>query len=138
MILFDTSVIIDARDPSSPWHRWAQERIAEAVSAQGAAINTVILSEACVRALEPQSVPEALQKLGLNLLPLPVGAAVLAAKAFALYLERLKKEGKQTQNKIPLPDFFIGAHAASERLTLATRDPDRIRTYFPEVKLITP
>jgi len=138
MILFDTSVIIDARDSSSPWHRWAQERIAEAVSTEGAAINTVILSEACVRAVEPHSVAQALQTLGLNLLPLPISAAVPAAKAFALYVDRLKKEGKQPQSKIPLPDFFIGAHAASEALTLATRDPDRIRTYFPEVKLLTP
>jgi len=37
-----------------------------------------------------------------------------------------------------LPDFFVGAHAESEGLSLVTRDPDRVRTYFPQVKLITP
>ena len=28
MILFDSSVIIDARDADSPFHAWAKERIA--------------------------------------------------------------------------------------------------------------
>ena len=39
MILFDTSVIIDARDPDSPWHSWAKEQIADAVAGDGAGVN---------------------------------------------------------------------------------------------------
>ena len=57
MILFDTSVIIDARDPHSPWHSWAKEQIATAVADEGAAANTVTMSEAGVRAVaRPHSV----------------------------------------------------------------------------------
>jgi hypothetical protein len=37
-----------------------------------------------------------------------------------------------------LPDFYIGAHAEVEGLTLVTRDAARYRTYFPNVSLITP
>lgn len=38
----------------------------------------------------------------------------------------------------PLPDFYIGAHAEVESLTLITRDVERYRTYFPSVQLICP
>ena len=38
----------------------------------------------------------------------------------------------------PLPDFYIGAHAATDGLTLVTRDVGRYRTCFPSVKLVTP
>jgi predicted nucleic acid-binding protein len=69
--------------------------------------------------------------MGLELMALPISAAVPAAKAFAAYLDRLKKEGKTSIARSPLPDFFIGAHADAEGLTLVTRDPDRVRTYFP-------
>ena len=138
MTLFDTSVIIDARDANSPWNSWAKERIADAVAGDGAGANTIVISEASVRAFSPEAVPSLLEGFGMTLLPLPVSAAVPAAKAFMLYLDRLKKEGKNSDRKTPLPDFLIGAHAQCEHLQLVTRDPDRIRTYFPSVRLITP
>jgi hypothetical protein len=42
------------------------------------------------------------------------------------------------QRLTTLPDFFIGAHAVDSQLALLTRDPKRIRTYFPDVVLIAP
>ena len=138
MILFDTSVIIDARDKTSPWHEWAKEQIAEAASTEGAAANTVVIAEASVRAPNPEKVSQQLEEIGITLLPLPISAAVPAAKAFALYLDRLKAEEKKESSKIPLPDFFIGAHAQAEGLTLVTRDPARVKTYFPSLKLVLP
>jgi predicted nucleic acid-binding protein len=138
MMLFDTSVLIDARDASSPWHQWAKDQLAEAVSGEGACANTVVVSEVSVRATDPEKVPKLLEQMGITLVPLPLSAAVPAAKAFALYLDRLKGEGKKTESKVPLPDFLIGAHAQAEGLKLTTRDPKRIGTYFPKVLLVTP
>jgi predicted nucleic acid-binding protein len=138
LTLFDTSVVLDARDPDSPFHAWARDRIAEAAAGDGAAVNTVVISESSVRSKTPEAVPTILQAMGLILLPLPISAAVPAAKAFATYLDRLKKEGKASIARAPLPDFLIGAHAEAEGLPLVTRDPDRIRTYFPRVKLLAP
>lgn len=138
MILFDTSVIIDARDQSSPFHAWSKQQISRAVAGEGAAVNTVVLAEASVRAVNRDSVPAMLTGFGMTLVDLPVSAAVTAAKAFAVYLDRRKAERHEVQSKIPLPDFLIGAHAEAEQLRLVTRDPDRVKTYFPSVELITP
>lgn len=64
--------------------------------------------------------------------PLPWAAGFLAGKAFVRY----RRSGGTRQS--PLPDFYIGAHAAVNALQLLTRDPDRYRTYFPTVPLIAP
>jgi len=138
MILFDTSVVIDARDPDSEFHEWAKQQIAEASSTTGAAVNSVVIAEASVRVEQREYFNRRLENIGFTLLPLPVSAAQPAAKAFAVYLNRLKSEGKTAKSKIPMGDFFVGAHAEAEGLKLVTRDPARIATYFPKVELIQP
>jgi len=64
--------------------------------------------------------------------PLPWDAAFLAGKCFTAYRRR------GGEKRSPLPDFYIGAHAAVAGLSLLTRDPARYRTYFPKLKLIAP
>jgi len=64
--------------------------------------------------------------------PLPWDAAFLAGKVFLAYRRR---GGRRSA---PLPDFYIGAHAAVQGLRLLTRDPRRYRTYFPTVELLAP
>jgi predicted nucleic acid-binding protein len=63
---------------------------------------------------------------------LPWSAAFLAGKCF---LEYRRRGGTKTS---PLPDFYIGAHAAVAGFRLLTRDTARYRTYFPTVKLLAP
>jgi len=63
---------------------------------------------------------------------LPREAAFLAGKCFVA----CRRRGGDKRS--PLPDFFIGAHAAVTRLTLLTRDAARYRSYFPRLKLIAP
>jgi predicted nucleic acid-binding protein len=64
--------------------------------------------------------------------PIPYEAAFLAGRAFLGYRRR---GGVRTS---PLPDFFIGAHAAVAGYRLITRDAARFRTYFPKLSLIAP
>ncbi|MGA2749526.1 MAG: PIN domain-containing protein [Verrucomicrobiota bacterium] len=134
MTLFDSSVIIDARDERSPWHKWAVAQIKHFASTEGAAVNVIVLAEVSIRAENPETVNQELSAWGMELLPLPVSAAGPAAKAYASYLARRDKALPKT----PQPDFFVGAHAQAEGLKLVTRDPARLKTYFPAVKLIVP
>ena len=63
---------------------------------------------------------------------IPYEAAFLAGKAFLAYRRR---GGFRTS---PLPDFFIGAHAAVSGYELLTPDGARYRTYFPKLAVIAP
>jgi predicted nucleic acid-binding protein len=63
---------------------------------------------------------------------IPWEAAFLAGKCFLRY----KRAGGTRRS--PLPDFFIGAHAAVSGLYLLTRDASRYRTNFPGIRLISP
>jgi predicted nucleic acid-binding protein len=65
-------------------------------------------------------------------LPLPYEAGFVAGRAFVEYRRR---GGVRTS---PLPDFYIGAHAAVSGLCLLTRDARRYAGYFPKVRLISP
>lgn len=62
----------------------------------------------------------------------PYEAAFLAGKSFLAYRRR------GGTKRAPLPDFFIGAHAAIAGYRLLTRDAARYRTYFPSLPLIAP
>ena len=108
------------------------------MATEGAAVNSIVIAEASVRVKKPGHFLRHLENIGLTLLPLPVSAAIPAACAFALYLDRLKAQGKPARSKIPLGDFFLGAHAAAEKMKLVTRDPARVATYFPDVELVQP
>lgn len=138
MILLDTNVLIYGFDPGSLHHAWASKTIREALLGEGAAANPVILTELMVGDAEPATVAERLNTLGLHLLDLPAGVAHRSAIAYQHYLEQRRQSKSIAAPKMPLPDFFIGAHASMLDLPLATADISRYQTYFPEVKLLAP
>jgi len=138
MILLDTNVVIYASDADSPFHEWARRTIAEAVAGEGAAVNAVVVAELCVGDANPSTVADRLQRWGIVLLDVPVAAAELSAKAYRGLIERRAQEHSRPSSGIPLPDFFIGAHAMLMDWPLATADRGRFDTYFPAVALKLP
>ncbi len=138
MILLDTNVLIYAADGRSPYRRWAQDRIADAVSADGAAIDAVSLAEIGVGDSEPETVADRLRAWGITILDVPAAAAEICAAAYLVYTSARKARSGKNSAALPLPDFFIGAHAQVMGWSLATADEGRFRTYFPTVTLITP
>lgn len=138
MTLLDTNVLIYASDERSRLRRWARCVIAESVSGKGAAINAVSLAEVCVGDAEPHTVADRIRSWGVAVLDVPAAASEICARAYLAYRVRRKADSGKDAPAIPLPDFFIGAHAQVMGWTVATADEDRFKTYFPAVPLKTP
>ena len=130
--LIDSNVWIDCMDNTSPWQDWAVDQL-QACSEQGVLHTNVLI---CAELLVPGTAPQALDALldvyDTQRSPLPWQSAALAAAAFRLYRQR---GGAKTA---PLPDFFIGAHAAVANLTVVTRDATPYRGYFSKLKQVHP
>lgn len=129
--LVDSSVLSDVMAPS-PWREWSAERLEAAADDGDIAINQVVYAEIAVCFGSLERLERTVQGVGLVRLSLPWSASWLASRAFVAYRRR---GGARTS---PLPDFFIGAHAQAAGLPLLTRDPARVRTYFPDVTLVAP
>ena len=138
MIFLDTNVMIYASDPDSPFHRWSVETIVRNVAGDGALINPVVLAEICVGEAKPEEVVQTIRSWGIEIVDLPAACSENCARAYRAFCAARKKTKGPAAPAIPLPDFFIGAHAELLRLPLATADVGRYRTYFPNVKLLTP
>ena len=130
--LVDANVILDIVTEDSDWLDWSAAMLEEAAEGGTLAINPVVYAEVAVRFDRIEDIEEALPAAYFRREPIPWEAAFLAAKCF----ERYRRGGGARRS--PLPDFFIGAHAAVAGMTLLTRDARRYRTYFPRLRLVAP
>ena len=130
--LLDSNILIDIFTGDGPWSAWSEEMLIQALEDGAAFVNQVVYAEISVGFSTIEKCDAALDVQGVERMPLPWPASFLAGRAYAEY----RRRGGVKQS--PLPDFFIGAHAAVEGLRLLTRDPKRYRSYFPTVELITP
>jgi predicted nucleic acid-binding protein len=130
--LVDSNVLLDLLDEDDEWMDWSSSMLSRAGERGRVVINPLILAEASVTFDTIEELEEALPVAFFVREPLPWQAAFLAGKAFAAYRRR------GGPRRSPLPDFYIGAHAAIAGHTLLTRDPKRYRTYFPKLRIIAP
>ncbi len=138
MIFLDTNILIYASDPESPFQRWSVETIVQHVAGDGAMINPVVLTEICVGEARPEAAADTIRSWGIEIVDLPAACAESCARAYNAFRAVRKKTKGPAAPAMPLPDFFIGAHAEVLRIPLATADVGRYRAYFPNLKLLTP
>jgi predicted nucleic acid-binding protein/bifunctional DNA-binding transcriptional regulator/antitoxin component of YhaV-PrlF toxin-antitoxin module len=131
MILVDANVLIDIVVAESAWAVWSQEKLM-AASNESLAINFVIYAEIAPCFTKKTELDSFLSDLSVRTLSISDHAAYIASRAHQAY----RQAGGQRPST--LPDFFIGAHAETSGFRLLTRDPKRIRTYFPRVELVCP
>jgi predicted nucleic acid-binding protein len=130
--LVDSNVILDVVTEDEDWVDWSAAMLGRAADRERLVINPLIYAEVAVRFDSIESLDAVLPADYYVREPLPWEAAFLAARAFLLYRRR------GGARRAPLPDFYIGAHAAIAGHTLLTRDPRRYRTYFPKLRIIAP
>jgi hypothetical protein len=132
MCLIDANVLIDIFTDDPQWADWSENALAEAASCGELFINPIIYAEVSIAFKRVEKLDQALDQIGIQRTELPYPAAFLSGLAFMKYRRRggLKRS--------PLPDFCIGAHAQHAGLRLLTRDPNRYRSYFPEVEIVCP
>jgi predicted nucleic acid-binding protein len=131
-VLVDSNVVLDVayRDPR--WGVWSRSAIERAASESVLVINPIVYAEISVGYRSVEDLEDVVPADVFRREPLPYEAAFLAGKCFLNY----RRGGGQRRS--PLPDFYIGAHAAVRGYRLLTRDVARYRTYFPLLALIAP
>lgn len=130
--LVDSNVLIDLIDDDSEWRDWSDAMVRRAANRGALVINPIVLAELAAGFETPEELDEVFSTLYYRREALPWDAAFLAGRAFVQY----RRRGGQRPS--PLPDFYIGAHAAVAGHTLLTRDAARYRHYFPTVRVIAP
>ena len=130
--MVDSNVLLDVLTEDPAWFEWSSRSLEECAEDHILVINPIIYAEVSISFDRIEDLDAAVPESMVERRPIPLEAAFLAGKCFLKYRER----GGRKQST--LPDFFIGAHAAVERMGLLTRDASRYRTYFPKLKLMCP
>ena len=131
-VLVDTNVILDIATDDPKWSGWSSDALERAANESVLVINPLIYAEVSVGISSIEALDEILSAAVFRRDSLPYEAGFLAGKAFLAYRRR------GGERLTPLPDFYIGAHAAVAGLRLLTRDARRYRTYFPKLEILSP
>jgi hypothetical protein len=129
--LVDSTVLLDIFTEDPRWFHWSSQALGRCADEGPLAINPLVYAEVSIRFSRIEDLDAALG-LDFERRALPWPAAFLAGKC---HLDYRRRGGARLS---PLPDFYIGAHAAVEGLGLLSRDARRYRTYFPKLRLIAP
>ena len=130
--LVDSNVILDVVTEDAEWVDWSASALSRAASTSQLAINPIVYAEVAARFARIEDLEDTVPAEYFQRLPVPWEAAFLAGQCFVKYRRR------GGTRRSPMPDFYIGAHAAIGGMTLLTRDPRRYRSYFPALHIVSP
>ena len=131
-VLIYSCILLDLFTDDLDWAEWSESVLERYSLTHTLCINSIVYTELSMGFKKIEELEDAIDALSLKVLELPREALFLTGKVFLNYR---KNEGTKTS---PLPDFFIGAHAAVSQFDLITRDLSKYKTYFPQVNLIHP
>ncbi len=123
--LVDSSVMLDILTEDSTWAEWSGAALAQARDEGRLMINPIVYAEASVGFDRIEDLDDAVSVGDFEREALPSEAGFLAGKAFLV----CRKRGGERRS--PLPDFYIGAHAAVRSYRLLTRDTAQVPHLLP-------
>jgi hypothetical protein len=131
-LLVDSNVLLDVLTADRRWFDRSSARLATLAENHDLIINPIVYAEVSIGFERIEELDAALPGESFRREALPWEAAFLAGKCFVRY----RRAGGARSS--PLPDFYIGAHAAIRGIPLLTRDAARYRTYFPKLQVVVP
>lgn len=131
-ILVDSDILLDVLTNDPRWFERSAATLARLGADHELVINPIVYAEVSVGFDRIEELDAAVPNEFFRREALPWEAAFLAGKCFVKY----RRAGGA--RRAPLPDFYIGAHAAVRGIPLLTRDAGRYRTYFPRLELVVP
>lgn len=131
-VLIDSNVLLDVFTEDPRWYGRSAAVLADVAGRHELIVNPIVYAEISVGFDRIEELDAVLPGDSFRREALPWEAAFLAGKCFVRY----RRAGGA--RRAPLPDFYIGAHAAIRGIPLLTRDAARYRTYFPRLDLILP
>ncbi len=131
-VLVDSNVLLDVFTEDPVWFEWSAGALEKHAEDAVLVVNPIVYAEVSVRFESIEELEGALPAGVFRRDVLPWEAAFLAGKCFTSYRRR------GGTRRSPLPDFYIGAHAAVAGMTLLTRDASRYRTCFPSLDIVAP
>ena len=131
-VLVDSNVLLDVATNDPEWAEWSADALSRTADNAILVINPLVYAEVSIGFDAIEDLEAALPIDLYRREDLPYEAGYLAGKCFLRY----RRAGGLKRS--PLPDFYIGAHAAVAGYRLLTRDAGRYRTNFPNLKLIAP
>lgn len=130
--LVDSNVILDVLTEDPEWFIWSADALERRAEASVLVINPLVYAEISVRFSRIEELDRVCSPEVFRREPLPWQAGFLAGKCSSRYRAR------GGARRSPLPDFYIGAHAAVMGMSLLTRDATRYRSYFPQLEIVAP
>jgi hypothetical protein len=131
-VLVDSNVLIDVVNDDPVWGPWSLRTLERVAAGDQLVVNPIIYAEVSAGFARAEDVERVIPAVDFRREQLPYEAAFLAGKAHVAYRRR------GGPSRFPLPDLYVGAHAAVCGFRLLTRDARLYRTYFPRLEIIAP
>jgi predicted nucleic acid-binding protein len=128
----DANVLLDVFEPDATYGPGSSRALRGCLLEGSLIACDVVWAEVAAWAPSADALATAMSRIGVRFDPLEASAAELAGAMWRAYRRR-----RGPRDRI-IPDFLIGAHAATRGDRLLTRDRGFYRTYFNGLTILDP